>query len=384
MDFKPLDAFLDSLLDRGYPMYDTTIHIAGQEVYRRRGGYIDVEKQRRHEDGTLYLAYSCSKPVTCAAAMTLFAQGKFLLDDPVRKYIPEFGELTVAERGADGAVVLRPAKTVMTIRHLFTMTSGLNYNLGSASIRALLERDPHAGTLDVVRAIAKEPLSFDPGARWQYGLSHDVLAAVVEVISGKPFGDYVKETIFDPLGMKDSDFRSFRAVLDPAKAPRLAQQYRFNADHSAREIVGIHIGYALSDRYESGGAGLVTSAEDYIRFADMMANGGVGANGVRILPTSAIDLMRMNQLSETQKHSFNWKQYLGYGYGLGVRTLVDRSPGGSLSSIGEFGWAGAAGAITLFDPAKKIALYHAQHILNPWEEVVFPPLRNLVYACLEN
>ncbi len=384
MNFKPLDDFLDSLLDRGYPMYDTTVHVGYREVYRRRGGFIDVEKQRRHEDGTLYLIYSCSKPVTCAAAMTLFSQGKFLLDDPVARYIPEFKDVQVAEKQTDGTRVLRPAKTVMTIRHLFTMTSGLNYNLGSPAIRAVKTENPHAGTLDIVRAIAKEPLSFDPGATWQYGLSHDVLAGVIEVITGKRFGDYVKETIFDPLGMADSDFRTGRAIRNPAKAARLAQQYRFNADHTAREIVGFANGYAVSDEYESGGAGLVTTAEDYIRFADMMANGGVGANGARVLTTAAVDLMRMNQLNEAQMRGFNWKQYAGYGYGLGVRTLVDPIRGGSLSRVGEFGWGGAAGALTLFDPAKKLALYHAQHILNPMEEYVYPLLRNIVCACAES
>lgn len=383
MDFTYLDKFLDSLLEIGFPMYDTTVQVAGKEVYRRQGGYIDVEKKRTHEGKNLYFIYSCSKPITCAAALTLLEQGKINLSDPVSDYLPSYKELTVAEKREDGTVEIRPAKTVMTLRHLFTHTSGLSYNRNTAPVNEVIAKtDKRAPTVQVCAAYAKSPLLFDPGEKWSYSLAHDVLAAVVEVVSGRRFSDYVRETVFAPLGMEDSSFATYTASHDPNNIPRFAQQYRFKSDFSGLDIVGLNCSYMFGSEYESGGAGVVTTAEDYIKFASAMAMGGIGANGARILAPSTVSLMRTDALNEQQRRTLTWKQYLGYSYGLGVRTLVDRAAGGALSGLGEFGWGGAAGALTIFDPDSQVAVYHAQHTLSPREEYVFPRLRNIVFACL--
>lgn len=378
MDFCCLDEYLDSLLEYGFPMYDCTVHVGYREVYRRQGGCIDRESGKRHLPDTRYFLYSASKPVTCAAALTLLERGKFSLSDPLEAYLPEFSAVTVAEKRPDGSVSLRAPARKITIRHLFTMTAGLNYNLGAPPIReAVAATGGRAPTREIARAIAREPLSFDPGTRWQYSLCHDVLAALTEAVSGMRFSDYVRRAVFEPLGMEHSTFRFTDALL-----PAMAAQYRYNDKLHTAERVTLRNGYILGPEYESGGAGMISTAEDYIRFADAMANGGVGASGARILAAPTVELMRQNALTPAQAESFNWIQCAGYGYGLGVRTLVDRSAAGSTGPAGEFGWGGAAGALTFFSPETRTAVYYAQHTLSPNEEKVLPQLRNVIFACL--
>lgn len=378
MDFTRLDEYLASLLAYGFPMFDCTVHVACREVYRRQGGYIDREKQRRHIPNTRYFLYSASKPVTCAAALTLLERGRFGLADPLDAYLPEFADVSVAEKHPDGTVTTRAPRTRITVRDLFTMSAGLNYNLGAPAIReAVAASGGRAPTREIVRAIAREPLSFDPGTRWQYSLCHDVLAALVEEVSGMRFSEYVRSAVFEPLGMEHSAYHLTEDIL-----PDMAAQYRYNDKTHTAERVTLQNGYILGTEYESGGAGMISTAEDYIRFADAMANGGAGANGARILSPAAIDLMRAPALTAAQAESYNWSQLRGYNYGLGVRTLTDVSAAGSLAPAGEFGWGGAAGALTFFSPETRTAVYYAQHTLCPAEEKVLPQLRNVIFACL--
>ena len=140
--------------------------------------------------------------------------------------------------------------------------------------------------------------------------------------------------------------------------------------------------HILGPDYDSGGAGMISCPEDYILFADAMANGGVGKTGAQILSPATIDLMRTNCLTEEQRRTFSWAQLAGYGYGFGVRTMIDRAGGGSIGPIGEFGWGGAAGALVYISPEKKTAVYLAQHTLNPHEDKVLPELRNVVFAAI--
>ena len=169
--------------------------------------------------------------------------------------------------------------------------------------------------------------------------------------------------------------------LTDALEKRLAMQY-LNEDAKGIRPIGAQNPYVLGPAYDSGGAGLVTTVDDYIRFADMLAMGGVGLTGERILSKATIDLMRTNHLNDAQMKDFCWIQMAGYGYGLGVRTMVDRTRG-ALSPVGEFGWGGAAGAYVLIDPDNRVTAYYAQHMLNNQEPYVHPRLRNLIYSCLE-
>jgi len=369
MNFSSLDRYLESLLDYGFPLYDCTVHVRGHEVYRRRGGMVGVPH-------SLYYIYSAGKVVTCAAAMQLLERGAFLLDTPVSHFLPEFGEMKIAEKQPDGTTTLRTAETPVTVRHLFTMTAGMNYAFDTPAITAVLDaQGEKASTREIVRAIAETPLSFEPGTRWQYSLCHDVLACVVEAASGMRFSEYVKKNIFDPLGMKDSTFSPA-----PVSGP-MTPMYRFIPERGGAVRSDEQPRWRIA-QYESGGGGMVSTAEDYILFADAMANGGTGAGGARILSPATIDLMRTNQLSAEQRSSMTWTQLRGYGYGLGVRTMIDRAAGGSIGPLGEFGWGGAAGALTYIVPETGTAVYLAQHTLNPQEGKVLPELRNVVFAAL--
>ncbi len=379
MNFQRLTDFLDWLPSWRIPGVDMMIAVDGETVYRHQAGWRDREKQLPMTGDELYWIYSASKVITCAAALTLYEQGKYLLSDPVSEYIPAFKDLTVRRVRPDGQTVIEPAKQAMTIRHLFTMTSGLNYDLAEPQmLEAVKQSGGKAPTVEIAKAIAKRPLMFEPGSHWLYSLSHDVLAAVTEVIAGMPFRDYVQKTIFDPCGMKDSGYH-----MTDEKLPRMAQQYRFDDAKGVSEPIGPVNGFIFGSEYDSGGAGMVSSVEDYMRFARMMTRLGVADNGERILSPGTINLMRTNHLNAVQMQDLDWQQFVGYGYGLGVRTMVDRTVCGSNGPVGEFGWGGAAGAYVIIDPENRVTAYYAQHMLNNQEPFVHPRLRNLVYACLE-
>jgi len=218
-----------------------------------------------------------------------------------------------------------------------------------------------------------------------------VLGAVVEVISGKRFRDYVKENIFDPLDMQNSLYHN-ESVRD-----RMAVQYKYfdggAEDNIARQAgaiaaadgyykpVGQETTGVLGPEFDSGGGGITTTIADYSKFCTALANGGVGATGEKILSSGTIDLLRTNQLSERQMKNFIWPQLKGYGYGLGVRTLIDKAAG-STGNLGEFGWGGAAGATVLVDPKEKLSVFYAHQMLNPQESYYQPRLRNVVYGCI--
>ena len=389
MNFNVMKEFMDRLTSWRIPGNSISVFIENEEVFNYQSGYECIESGRKMRGDELFNVFSCSKPVTVTAALQLYERGYFLLDDPLYEFIPEFRHMYVKEGGQ-----LREAKTPITLRHLFTMTSGITYQTNTPAFeKARRLTDGKMNTLAVIKCLAEDPLAFDPGENWKYALNHDVLAAVVEVISGKRFRDYVSENIFLPLGMKESYYHN-EAVLD-----RVAELYRY-VDSPETDIVKlqtagldacegkvINVGKAVphifGTEYDSGGAGITTSVSDYSKFATALANGGVGANGERILAPGTIELMRQNQLSPDQLKTFCHHQYLGYGYGLGVRTMMDLAGGGSCGSIGEFGWGGAAGATVLVDPDRKLSMFYTHHMLNPQERYYQPRLRNVLYTCIE-
>ena len=378
MNFENLIRFLDSLPEMGIPGVDMVIYQRHKPIFRYGAGFRDRENRLPIEGDETYFAYSCTKPLTAVCALQLLEKGCFLLSDPLKDYMPEFGDMTVAETDAQGNVRVRPAKREIRIRDLFTMSAGFNYSLQTPELRKAMEQSgglaPTRGTLS---ALSRQPLDFDPGERWQYSLCLDVLAALVEVVSGMRFETYMAKNLFEPLGMTMSSLHP-----TPAQQKKMAAQYRRDEKNNVLRIDSA-CAHVLGPQYDSGGAGLVTCVNDYIRFADALACGGVGATGERILTRPTIDLMRENCLNPAQMKDFNWRQLAGYGYGLGVRTLIDRTQG-ALSPIGEFGWGGAAGAYVMIDCDRELSAYFAEHMLNSYEPYVHPRLRNLIYACLES
>lgn len=387
MNFNILSDLINRLTAWRIPGNAVSVWHEGKEIFTSSSGFSDFENHKPMTGKELLYIYSCSKVAAVTAALQLYERGFFLLDDPLYEYIPEFRDVTV--KGKDGE--LRPAASPITLRHLFTMTSGLTYNTNTPAFAKARElTDGRMDTLTVIRCLAQDPLSFDPGTHWNYSLSHDVLAAVVEVISRKRFCDYVKENIFDPLGMKDSFYH------DDSRLADMAAQYRFE-NSTESDLVKLQSGKSdtlggrvvnvgkvnslvFGPEYDSGGAGIITTVSDYGRFTSALSCGGLGSNGERILSSGTVELLRTNQLSAELLREFDWKQLRGYGYGLGVRTLIDRAASGSPGSLGEFGWGGAAGATVLVDPDLKLSMFYAHHMLNPQEEYYQPRIRNALYA----
>ncbi|MBQ2774786.1 MAG: beta-lactamase family protein [Clostridia bacterium] len=390
MDFSLMKDFMDRLTDWRIPGNGISVCIDGKEVFSYNSGFADLENKIPMTNNHLLNIYSCTKVATVTAALQLYEQGYFLLDDPLYTLIPEYKDMYI--KNPDGSI--SKAKNHITMRHLFTMTSGLSYDETNVVKRARELTNGNIDTLSFVKCLAEDPISFEPGTQWQYSWSHDVLGAAVEVISGKKFRDYVKENIFDPLEMKDSYFHS-KELLD-----RMAQQYHFKSSDETDEVklqaagslISMADGVVFNSKrsradgfgpeFDSGGGGIVSSISDYSKFCSALANGGVGQNGERIISSGTIDLMRTNQLTPDISKNFNWEQLKGYGYGLGVRTLIDKAASGSTGNIGEFGWGGAAGANVLIDPSIKLSAFYAHHMLNPQESYYQPRLRNVLYACV--
>lgn len=376
MDFTPVTDYIENVLrkEKGVPCCDVLIRRGHETLLRYFSGVSDYEGNTPVRGDEVYYMYSCTKPITCTAAMQLVEQGKLLLDAPVSDYLPAYKNTFLMKNGT--AV---PTETVMTVRHLFTMSAGLDYDRDTEPLRRLVRENPGAGTVEVVSAFPQSPLRFEPGERFLYSLCHDVLAAVVEVVSGLRFSEYLKKNIFDPLGMTRTGF-----FLPKEEEPHLAAQY---ACPTRLAPCVPHTGnsdFRLTENYESGGAGLYSCVEDYSRFADALANGGVGITGAQILKQETIDLMRTEQLSGYAMHNeFSCAAGPGYGYGLGVRTLIDKSQG-QRSSLGEFGWDGAAGSYVMIDPAEKLSIFFAMHVRG-WPNLIgcgHAPIRDLTYEVL--
>lgn len=379
MNFEHLTHFMDYMSREMTPGNAITVYMGGKCVYRYASGYADLESETPLTGEEYFNLYSCSKITTVTAGLQLLEKGRFLLTDPLCEYLPEFREMYL--RTDSGELV--KAKNPITIRDLFTMSAGFSYDLNSPGFQKARQlTGGKMDTADVIRCVASDPLCFEPGTRWQYSIAHDVLAGLIAVMEGKKFRDYVKEAIFDPLGIVNCVYHQ-----TPEIQARMASQYRYAPEGESSghvfENVGKKVDSILGEEYDSGGAGITGTISDYVKLMAALANFGQGLNGERILSKGSVELLKANQLNEIQMKDFSWPQLTGYGYGLGVRTLVDKALAGSVGNPGEFGWGGAAGATALVDTKLQLAVFYAQHTLNPREEYYQPRLRNVVYSCLD-
>ena len=376
MNGKPLEQFLERIVAWRIPWADCLVLRDGEPAFRYKTGYEELEGMRPIGDGRIFNLYSMTKIMTCAAGLQLLERGKFLLSDPVAEYLPEFAEMWIRP-SAEGETQRVRAERPITVRDLFAMTAGFTYDIHSPAIRvALEETGGEATNRDIARAIAKEPLLFEPGTRWNYSLCHDVLAALIEAVDGRSFGAYLRDEIIAPLGMRDTGF-----TLSEAQTTRLVPQYAYDDAADAR-VRKDDNPYRFGPAYESGGAGLYSTVDDYALFLDALTHFGKGRNGERILSSASVELMRADHLTEAMRGDFGWLPLQGYGFGLGVRTHISRAKSGSLSPLGEFGWSGAGGCLAVIDPDTRTTVMYAQQLLNNQEPYVHPRLKNLVYACL--
>lgn len=382
MNFQPLKDFMDSYIPMlGIPGTDIVIYKDHEEIFRYQSGFDNAALGTPVRPDALYHMYSCTKVSTCVAATQLIERGEILATDPIYAYFPEFANIKVRHVRPDGRVEILPAKNVLTIEHLLTMTGGLNYDINRLGIkRVIKETDGKAPTLDIVRALAEDPFDFEPGTKYQYSLCLDVIGGLVELVSGMKLGDYFEENIFAPLGMTETSFG-----MTEDKLARMATQYQYNAQTGeVTEIPKEQNAFNFGTEYHSGGAGLISSVKDQILLADALANYGVGKNGKRILSKFGVELMSANHLSPSCLEDFTGSvgQCKGYGYGYGVRSNMLPEFNGNLSPVGEFGWDGAKGSYFSCDPKNRLAFFYAEH-MGGLHAVVLPRLRNLVYSCLD-
>ncbi|MCP1184244.1 serine hydrolase [Paenibacillus sp. 1781tsa1] len=377
MDFKPLATFIDRMTSWRIPWAEVLVMHRNDTVFHYRNGYANLEDKTPISDGAIFNLYSMTKIMTCVAGLQLVEKGEMLLSDPLSDYLPEYADMTVKKTMANGEIRLEKATRAITVRDLFTMTAGFSYDVGSPSIQEAV-KSTH-GTLptrEFARALAKEPLLFEPGTHWNYSMCHDVLGALVEVVSGKSFGAYLRDEITGPLGMNDTAFN-----LNDEQQKRLIPQYAYN-DELEKAVRMDGNGFRVGTELESGGAGLLSTVSDYARFLNALTGRGTSPEGVRILSQASVELMRTDHLNEMTRGDYSWDHMYGYGYGLGVRTHISKARSGSLSPLGEFGWSGAAGCMAIIDPDSELTVMYAQHLLNSQEGYVQRRLRNVIYSCL--
>lgn len=362
----------------------------GKERYFSTCGFADREKKTPIERDTIFRLFSMTKPVTAAAVMLLVERGELDLRDTVGQYLPAFWKQTVWN--PDGEPL--PVERATTVYDLLNMTSGIPYpeNWPGCSPSGLLMDDlfrelkgglaggQRLTTREWIDRIAEVPLAFQPGERWMYGLSADVLGAIVEVVTGKRYGDFLREEIFEPLGMVDTGF-----YVPEDKLGRFAQNYVWNGEKRALEVyTDCNLGeyYGPDVAFESGGAGLVSTMEDYSHFAQMLLRGGV-YDGVRILGEKTVQFMRQDRLSPKQKWAFCWDSNLGCGYGCLMRVLTDQGEAGTIGSLGEYGWDGWTGNYVTIDPADDMVMMYFIQRCGYSSTSALRKLRNVTYGALE-
>ena len=351
--------------------------------YEGSFGYADIESKVPMRSGdTIFPIASMSKVITVAGIMQLYEQGLFKLWDPVCEFLPGFRHPKIAKEKPDGSVEIVDAKGEITMRQLFTMTSGVPYSwrdTAAGRIRAEKEEEwmksgkPFPGTVEYVNLVGQLPLAFEPGERWMYGFSIDVLGAVVEVLTGQSLGEYLKKNIFDPLDMKDTGF-----FVPAEKQDRIATLYRINDSMKPDE----RDFPAAKPEFESGGGGMFSTVRDYSRFAQMLLHGGT-LDGVRILGRKTVDLISTDHLTPEQRKGDSWDTQRGYGYGLGVRVMTNPELAGINGSVGEWGWDGAFGNWFCVDPKENLTCVYLTTNL-PGEHYRFSPkLMASMYASLD-
>lgn len=389
MDFTNLREFMDYMAREHTVGNSICIYKENKKVFEYCSGYNNYEAKTPLRGDEMYYIYSCSKVATVTAMLQLVEKGIVKLSDKLSDYIPEFETMYIK----DDAGNTTKATTPITIKHLLTMTAGLTYNFREEAFeKARALTNGHFDTLPTIKCLAGAELWYNPGDDWKYSLAHDVLGAVIEVVTGKKFGEYMQENIFGPLEIE--------AGYDVHKyAYRLAELYHFvPLSGEIEDIVEAqkhntstkgkfvnenkHNSLIYGDRYESGGAGIITTVPDYAKLASALANDGVGANGARILKPETIKMMCENHFHKGELSQHGWTHLTGYGYGLGVRIHLYPEISGCPTNVGEFGWCGAAGAALIADPTAKLGVFYAQHTLNPRENYYFPLLKKKIYECL--
>lgn len=370
------------------PAAQTLVARDGETVYSNWTGFADVKSKKAWSADTIARFYSMSKPITSIALMTLYEKGLFHLDDPVELFIPSFSDMRVLRANAQTIEDTEPCQTKPTIHHMLTHCSGLTYDFNLGLVETLygetrMNFGPKAGLLaDEVDRLAQMPLKFEPGTRWNYGVSTDVVGRLVEVISGKPLDEYLAETIFTPLQMNDTTF-----AISEEKRDRLASSYtpdqtgRMKAVDTADRTAFSHDKVTCL----SGGGGLLSTVGDYLKFAEMIRRRGM-VDGHRILGSRTVDFITSNHmpgdLASMGQPVFSEVSFEGVGFGLGGWVMLEPTKAQMMGSPGDFGWGGMASTVFWVDPIEDLVVIFATQLMPSSYYPIRKELRALVYQAM--
>ena len=389
-------------IDSGrFPGTQLLIYRRGKIVHSTVQGFADVERKVPVKDDTIFRIYSMTKPITSVAFMMLVEEGRVAIDEPVHKYIPEWKNLGVFQAGTAPAFLTKPPSRPMLIVDLLRHTSGLTYgfqqrsNVDAAYRELRIEELDKGKTLQsVIDELAKLPLEFSPGEAWNYSVSADVIGYLIGKISGKPFEQFLKERIFDPLDMKDTDF-----FVPAAKARRFAACYSADPEggvtlHATDRKGGLTLqddptksSFLSPPSFFSGGGGLCSTAADYLTFCRALLNGGE-LGGVRLLGPKTLKLMTSNHLPggrdlpAISRSLFSEATYNGIGFGLGFAVTMDPAQTLIAGSPGEFNWGGLATTSFFIDPAEELITIFMTQVMPSSAYPIRRELRTMVYAAI--
>lgn len=385
-----IESHFSPLVDDGtFPGFLVVVSRGGKIAHLANYGWRDIERRLPVETDTVFRIYSMTKPITSVAAMILYEEGRFRLTDPVSDYIASFADARVYVDGSYLKPVTRPATEPVRVWHLMTHTAGLTYgwmfrHACDAMYRAAGFEWGGPKGYDLERscdAWASLPLMFDPGSSWNYSVATDVLGRLVEIWSGKPLDDFFAERIFEPLQMTDTAFDAERSL------ERLAVLYTPDpATQKAQPLGSMGSWVTRKPSMLSGGGGLVSTAGDYHRFAQMLLGRGE-LDGVRILGPRTLDYMTCNHLPGGRDlasfgHPISGDPDHGLGFGLGFSVVLDDARHRVLSSVGELAWGGAASTCFWVDPAEDLTVVFMTQLLPSSTVPVRPRLTPLVYQAI--
>ncbi len=389
-----LDAFLsERYIDTGrLPCAHVLVHRRGKTVHETVLGQADRERGVPLRADNLHRIYSMTKPITSVAFMMLVEEGRIALDDPVHKYIPEWEGLGVYAAGGPGLWQTRPPAAPMRCIDLLRHTSGLTYgfqtrtSVDAAYRRAKINDFATPGGLEQMMAdLAQIPLEFSPGSSWNYSVSTDVLGRLIEIVSGRPFDVFLKERVFGPLKMPDTDF-----YAHPEHHGRLTACYQFDAAQKMTlQDDPATSPFRSKPALLSGGGGLVSTAADYLRFTRMLLNGGE-LDSQRILSRKTIRLMTLNhlpggkELTQVSQSLFSEAIFEGLGFGLGFAMTVDLARTANNGSLGEYFWGGMASTAFWVDPAEELTVVFLTQLMPSVAYPIRRELRTLIYAAIDD
>ncbi len=366
-----VDATMHAYVDKGkLPGVQTLISRRGELVHHDVYGFSDVKTEQAVTPETIYRIYSMTKSITSVGLMMLFEQGTFLLENPISRWLPEFGEVQVWTGGTAESPQTRPAERPITVHDVLTHMSGLTYGFHFQNPVDEMYRANELGnftepTYDLAEGmgrLASMPLLFDPGSGWNYSMSTDVCGRLIEVMSGQSLDTYLREQVLEPLGMRDTAFHAPESELG-----RCSVLYTRNAEGKLHRMAGAEA-MVQPKKFLSGGGGLVGTAPDYLQFCHMLLGGGE-LNGVRLLSPRTVRYMARNHLpngqllNEIGQSTFAESAMEGTGFGLGFSVIEDAAALRNLASEGEFGWGGAASTAFWVDPVEEICVVFMTQLL---------------------